>query len=392
MKIAFIGQKGIPAAAGGVEKHVENLATRLAEMGHEVFVYVRNNYTEKTLNEYRGVKLVHLPSISTKNLDTISYTFLATFHSLFQKYDIIHYQAIGPASLSFIPKMLKPKTTIISTFHCQDYFHQKWGWFARKYLKFGEWMTCKIPDKTIAVSKTLRSYALNKYCAKTSYIPNGANVTYNSSTKALDRWNLKDKKYIVSVGRLIKHKGNQYLIEAFKKLEDTNRLPNNFKLVIVGNGFHTEKYVRDLHKISENRKSIIFTNSQTGATLEQLFSHAYLFVQPSESEGLSISLLEAMGYGIAPLVSDIPENIEAIGKCGFSFHTRSKENLEEKLAYLLNKSKEVEKIGKLAKDKVQKEYNWDSIAKKTLKIYESNQKLQSKLTFRKIQAENKLYV
>ena len=305
---------------------------------------------------------------------------------------MIHYQAIGPTSLSIIPKILKPKTAIISTFHCQDYFHQKWGWFAKKYLKFGEWITCNIPDKTITVSKTLRSYALNKYAAKTFYIPNGANVEHNDGTKALDRWGLKDKKYIISVGRLIKHKGNQYLIEAFKKLEDTNKLPNSFKLVIVGNGFHTEKYVRDLYKISEDRKSIIFTNSQTGATLEQLFSHAYLFVQPSESEGLSISLLEAMGHGIAPLVSDIPENLEAIGKCGFSFRARSKEDLEEKLAYFLNKSDEVERIGKCAKERVDKNYSWDSIARKTLGIYESNQKLPDKADSEKIKAENKLYV
>ena len=361
-------------------------------MGHEVFVYVRDNYTEKTLTEYKGVKLIHLPSVSTKNLDAISHTFFATIHALFQNYDVVHYQAIGPTSLSFIPKILKPKTAIISTFHCQDYFHKKWGWFAKKYLRFGEWITCKIPNKTITVSKTLRSYALNRYNAKTTYIPNGANVEYNPDTKALDRWNLKDRKYILSVGRLIKHKGNQYLIEAFKKLEDTNKLPNNFKLVIVGDGFHTEEYVRNLYKISRNRKNIIFTNNQTGATLEQLFSHAYLFVQPSESEGLSISLLEAMGYGLAPLVSDIPENLEAIGKCGFSFRAKSQESLEETLAYLINKQEIVEKIGKTAKERIRKEYSWDSIARKTLRIYETNQRYSGRPSFRKIQAEDKLYV
>src|SRR4030042_6607900 len=105
MKIAFIGQKGIPASLGGVEKHVEEIATRMAKSDHEVFVYARHNYTDKNFKEYKGVKLIHLPNIPTKHLDAISHTFLATLHALFQKYDIIHYQAIGPTSLSWIVKL-----------------------------------------------------------------------------------------------------------------------------------------------------------------------------------------------------------------------------------------------------------------------------------------------
>ncbi len=117
MKIAFIGQKGIPAIMGGVEKHVEELAVRLAALGHEVFVYVRHNYTYKNLQEFKGVKLIHLPSISTKHLDAISHTFLATLHALFCSYDIVHYQAIGPSFLSWIIKLFKRKTLLL--------FHKK---------------------------------------------------------------------------------------------------------------------------------------------------------------------------------------------------------------------------------------------------------------------------
>src|SRR4030067_1663255 len=109
MKIAFIGQKGIPAKIEGVEKHVECLASELAKRNHEIFVYVRNNYTKKHIESHEGAKLIHLPSIPTKNLDAISHTFLATMHALFQNYDVIHYHSIGPTSLSIIPKILKRK-------------------------------------------------------------------------------------------------------------------------------------------------------------------------------------------------------------------------------------------------------------------------------------------
>jgi len=371
MKIAFIGQKGIPAKSGGIERHVEEIAVRMAKQGHEVFVYVRNNYTPKELTLYKGVHLIHLPSISTKHLDAISHTFFASLHALISRYDVIHYHGIGPSILSFIPRFLKWKTPVVATFHCQDYYHQKWGAVARTALRLGEWMTCKVPNKTITVSKSLALLAKEKYDTETSIIPNGAVVSYCEKTNEISAWNLKDKKYILSQGRLIKHKGVHYLIEAFKQLEDTSKVPNNFKLVIVGDGFHTDDYVRYLHTISKGRENIIFTGSQTGEAMEQLFSHAYLFVQPSESEGMSLSLLEAMGHGLTPLVSDIKENVDVVEKDGFSFVSKSVGDLRDRLAYLISRPDEVEKVGALAKQKIQDQFSWDSIAKKTVDLYKS---------------------
>lgn len=371
MKIAFIGQKGIPARSGGIERHAEEVAVRMAKDGHEVFVYVRDNYTPKDLVFYKGVHLIHLPSISTKHLDAISHTFFASIHALFSRYDIVHYHAIGPALLSWIPKYFKPSAKVVATFHCQDYYHQKWGTIARMSLRLGEFIICKVPDKTIAVSKSLALLAKEKYATETIIIPNGAEINYCEQVDAISQWNLKDKKYILSQGRLIKHKGVHYLIEAFKLLEDTSRIPNNFKLVIVGEGFHTDDYVRYLHTISEGRKNIIFTGAQTGEVMEQLFSHAYLFVQPSESEGMSLSLLEAMGHGLTSLVSDIKENVDVIENDGFSFTSRSVTDLRDRLAYLLSKPEEVERTGVLAKKRIQDEFSWDSIAKKTIDVYRS---------------------
>jgi glycosyltransferase involved in cell wall biosynthesis len=369
MRIAFIGQKRIPATSGGVEKNVENLATRLAEMGHDVFAYAFEKNNQKLPKEYRGIKLINSSNVLT-----------ATFHALFSNYDIIHYQLPQSAISCFFLKFLKRRTAIVITLH------------SRNNSSFAEKTACKFSDKIIVTSKNLRNYIFNKYKAKAAYVPNGSQVIYNNEIRALDRWKLKKGKYILSIAKKTKSKGIEYLIESFKNIEATNKMPNGFKLIIILDGFQKKDYLKELYILRGAKNNIIFTENQTGATLEQLFSHAYLFVQPSESEGLSISLLEAMGYGIAPLVSNIPENLEAIGKCGFSFHTRSKESLEEKLAYLLNKSDEVEKMGKCAKERVRKEYSWETIARKTLRIYELNQKLPRKLTFSKISAESKSYV
>ena len=390
MRIAFIGQKGIPAIGEGVEKHVENLAVRLAEMGHDVFVYTRSDYTEKNLKKYEGVNLIHLPYLKNRNLETISHVFLSSLHAIFQKYDVIHYQSIGPASLCFVPKFFKRKTLFVTTFHSRDYLDKNRGIFAKKYLKFSEKIACKFSDKMIVVSKNIRNYVFSKYQMKANYIPNGSLIAFNSSVKALERWGLKDKKYVLSIGKSSKKKEIENLIEAFKKLEDTTKLPNGMKLVVVVDD--REGCVKEFERMAGERKNIIFSHNQTRATLEQLFSHAYLFVQPFESEGLSIPLLEAMGYGLAVLSSNDSESTEVLGNSGFLFNPNSHKDLEEKLAFLLNKSQAIEKMGRLSKERIQKEFSWEQAARKNLRIYELNQKSTKKIFLKKMETQHKSYV
>ncbi len=348
---------------------MEELAARLARRGNEVYVYVRNNYTAKEMRAYRGITLIHLPSIPTKNLDAITHTFLATLHVLFCRYDIVHYQAIGPASLSWIVKILKPRTVVVATYHCKDYFHQKWSTFAKVYLKIGEYVTCTIPDRTIAVSHVLGEFIMDKFKREASVIPNGFHVSQTGNDDLLKEWGLKKDGYILSVSRLIRHKGIHYLINAYKKL-DEEKLTGGKKLVIVGEGSYTDDYVKELENISASNPNIIFTGARTGEALRQLFSHAYLFVQPSESEGLSIALLEAMGYGKAVLVSNIPENMEVIAQTGFCFQSGDVKDLAGKLGDLIQNEGMVRREGIKGKEEVEERYNWENIASSTEAVYQ----------------------
>ncbi|MBP9697862.1 MAG: glycosyltransferase family 4 protein [Candidatus Moranbacteria bacterium] len=370
MKIAFIGQKGIPAIAGGVEKHVEKLSTRLAAQGHEVTVYVRSHYTPASLEEFEGVKLVHVPSINTKHLDAITHTLAATLHALFSPYDIIHYQSIGPSILSVIPRLFKPKARTVATFHSRDYTHKKWGFFARTFLHIAEYITCTVPERTIVSSETLIDYAKEVYGRTVTFIPSGAEVAFEKDTRALAEFGLRSKRYLLAVHRLVPHKGTHYLIKAFKELEDTNRIPNNFKLVIVGSQANTEEYEAFLRHLAEGRSNILLVGEQTGKVLETLYSHAYLYVQPSEQEGLSLALLEAMGHGLLPVVSDIEAHKEAVANTGAFFPVKDVDGLKKELAYFINRSDEVEALGKAAQERVREHYSWDAIAKKTLEVYQ----------------------
>lgn len=373
MKIAFIGQKGIPTLSGGVEKHVEKLSVELRRLGHDVTVYTRPHYTPRDKESYKGVRLISLPSIHTKHLDAISHTLFATLHALFQGYDVIHFQSIGPSILSFIPRIFIPRTRVVATFHSRDYLHQKWGWFAQLCLKAAEFFTCHIPERTVAVSEHLAGYARSFYGSQAIAIPNGAEVEPCHDQTVLSQYRLRPGNYVLSVSRLVGHKGIQYLIKAFMELEDTTKLPNNYKLVIVGTHTgtkETKEYEAYLKLMAAGRSNIIFTGELTGTPLATLFTEAGMFVQPSEDEGLSVALLEAMAFGLPIIVSDIPANVEAIrGGAGVTFPTKDVDGLKQELAYYINRPEEAVKLGVKAKDRVVEHYSWEAIAAKTVELY-----------------------
>lgn len=379
MKIAFIGQKGIPAKIGGVERYVEELSTRLAENGNEAFVYVRDNYTDKNLKDYKGVKLVHLPSIPTKNLDAISHTFLATVHAIFSDYDVVHYHSIGPATMIPLLKIFKRKTTIVGTYQCQDYFHQKWGWFARTYLKWGEKIISKYPDKTICVSKILQNLVRSKYARETYLVPNGVSIKRTLRNDLLAKWGLKSGRYILTVSRLIRHKGIHYLIEAFENLSRNHKIPEDLKLVIVGDGHYTDDYVKRIKDLAEKNPNIILTGVLSGEELAQIFSNSYLFVQPSESEGMSIALMEAIAYGNPVIASDIPENKEILSDPKFLFKSGDAGELENKMEWVFKNYSEVQNDFRPLAEKMKDAYDWDKIAGRILEIYKDALTLKLKL-------------
>lgn len=367
MKIAFIGQKGIPAKSGGVERHVEELAKRLAKKGHEIFVYARKHYTDgKKLESYEGVRLIYAPSIKTKHFDAISHTFFSTVHALFCSYDIIHYHAIGPSFLSFILRILKPSAKIVSTFHCQDWMHKKWGLFAKLCLKSGAWMAVHAPHRTIAVSKLLQKYCEIEYDKEVDYVPNGVGKAVFKEPQIIsEKFGLAENSYILTVARLVPHKGIQYLIEAYKKLKPDK------KLVVVGEGSYTDEYVKKLKESAKDNSNIIFTGAQYGKALQELFSNAYIYVHPTENEGLSITVLEAMSYGKCVLASDIPENIEALNDGGFTFVSKDTHDLSLELRRLISDPVLVKLTGDQAAKIVQKHYNWDNVVLDIESLYKS---------------------
>ncbi len=369
MRIAMIGQKGVPATQGGIERHVEALAMRFAAQGHTVTAYTRPYFTPSRLRSHRGIRLVSLPSIHTKHFDAISHTLFATLHALIHRYDVFHFHGVGPSLLSFLPRLVRPKALVVVTIHSLDRKHSKWGPIARWFLRLGERTALVFPHITITVSKTLQRYCRVTYGKDTVCIPNGVEMPTKRvpTTTILRRFNLTPGQYILSVSRLIPLKGLHHLIRAFRTLRTSTHL------VITGEGFFSDAYVRQLHELADGDPRILFTGMQNGKALEDLYANAGLFVLASETEGLPLALLEAASHGVCVLASDIPENMEVLasreGQLGYTFSTGNVVDLRQKLLALLRQPAINARIGQRARRFVSEHYRWDTAAQTTEQTY-----------------------
>lgn len=376
MKIAFIGQKGVPATWGGVEQHVHHLVEELATQAPEasLVVYARKHYVSKSVaqqyaSELPSVSIVHTPSIPSKHLDAISHTFFSTLHAMWNSVDVYHFHGVGPSLLAWMPRVFRPRARVITTFHSHDRLHSKWGRFARTVLTIGEWAALRFAHRTIAVSKYIQSYSTERYNMTPVYVPNGVSrVDRLRPSRITAEFGLKGNDYVLVVTRLLEHKGVHHLIRAFKKINTTK------KLVIVGDSVHTDEYVAFLRRLARGDDRILFTGFQSGAMLQELFSNALLYVQPSESEGLSVSVLEAAAYGLPTIASDIPANAEVVAERGFLFKNANVADLTKQLQSLLRNSKKAQDeraaASRALRRHVRSDYAWEDIARNTIALYE----------------------
>ncbi len=362
LKIAMLGHKRIPSREGGVEIVVGEISRRMASLGHQVVCYNRSRRGIKKIKDYMGVGIKWVLTIDVRGIAAMTSSFFGAVMTAFSNCDVVHFHAEGPAAMCFIPKLFGKK--IVVTIHGLDWQRDKWGSFASKYIHFGEKMAVKYADEIIVLSKNVKQYFLDTYKRETVYIPNGIDKHMpKKACKITEHWNLNKDDYILFLGRIVPEKGIAYLIDAYKKL-NTDK-----KLVIAGGASDTNSFYINLKDSAEDNENIIFTDFVNGEELEELYSNAYVYVLPSELEGMPLSLLEAMSFGNCCVVSDIPECTEAVGEKAVHFKSGDSDDLNKKLQMLCDNDSVVEKYREDASDYICKKYNWDDIVKKTLELY-----------------------
>ena len=365
----MIGHKFIPSRDGGVEVVVSNLAPHLAEIGYDVTCYNRTNRqcrelrkTGELMREYRGVHLVWTPTVDRRGLAAMTSSVIATVMAAFSRFDLVHYHTEGPCVLCWLPRLFGKK--VVVTVHGLDHQRQKWGRFASAYILWGEKAAVRHADSIIVLSKGVKDYFLEKYGRETVMIPNGIDpAEIRPACEITRQFGLASREYILFLGRLVPEKGIHYLIEAYQKLKTDK------KLVIVGGTSDTDEYVRRLYDMAGDSPSILFTGFQQGPVAEELFSNAYLYVLPSDLEGMPLSLLEAMNYGCCCVTSDIGECADVMDGCGFTFPKGDEEALRQTLQDLCDHPEKAEAHRGEARKVIASKYTWQDITAQTAPLY-----------------------
>lgn len=361
LKIFVTGTRGIPNIPGGVEKHCQELYPRIAARGHDVVLCTRKSYITQKIDDWQGVKLIKCYAPRIKSFEAIVHTLISFLKARILRPDVVHIHA-APMLLTPLARLMRFK--VVVTNHGPEYDRQKWGRIAKFVLRMGEKMGGLYANEVIVISSIIENIVRHRCHRASNLLYNGvAQPQQSKEFDFLTQICVDPGRYVLAVARFVPEKGLHDLIDAFQALD------SNYKLVIAGDADHESEYRTNLCKMASTDDRIILTGYITGKSLNQVYSHASLFVLPSYHEGLPLALLEAMSYGLPVLVSDIPANKEVGLATDRYFRCGDVNDLKDKMATLLQRNLSNDEKEAMRRQVTEK-YNWDKIAEQTIKVYE----------------------
>jgi glycosyltransferase involved in cell wall biosynthesis len=351
MRIAILGTRGIPASYGGFETFAEHLSTRLAARGHEVTVYCRAHYVSPRQLQYHGVRLKVLPTIRHKYFDTVVHTFFSAIHAVSKRYDAA--LICNCANAPFSPILRLTGTPVAINVDGLEHKRKKWGWLARRYYRFAEYLSTLLPNEMVTDAQVIQDYYLARHNAPSTMIAYGSEVERRPNRDAVRKWRVEPNRYVLYVSRLEPENNAHLVIEAFKKVRTA------YRLLIVGDAPYAEQYINGLKASARGDKRIVFTGFVFGQDYRALQQNAYCYVHATEVGGTHPALLEAMGYGNCVLTLATPENMEVVGEAGVPYIDEF--DLAEKLKRVLRDGSLVQAYRNRAQQRIQKHYDWETV-------------------------------
>jgi glycosyltransferase involved in cell wall biosynthesis len=368
----MIGQKGLPATFGGIERHVEELGSRLVDEGVQVTVYCRSGYCASEDSDvpeyYRGMHLVTTPTVPSKHLDAIVHSLTSTIHAIRSGHDIIHYHALGPGLVSPVARF-GSRAKVVLTVHGLDQDRAKWSRPAQAVLGLAYWMSGHVPDTVVTVSRALAEHYQSHFGVDAAYIPNGvAAPTPGPLPERFTReYGLTPGGYILFVGRIVPEKRPDLLVEALAQL------PDDVSVAIVGDSSFSDEYVDRLREMGLRDPRVVFPGFVYGEELGALYSNAAVFVQPSDLEGLPLTLLEAVSYGLPIVASDIAPHQEVLGACDCGAHRMFRagdaSDLAAALSGVLADLELSQRAARLEADELLRPYRWPAAVSELARLY-----------------------
>jgi len=356
MKVAILGTRGIPASYSGFETAAEQLASRLVQRGHEVVVYCRPHVVDPTLHEWKGARLIHLPTLRNKYLDTFTHTLLSSLHAARRlKPDVALFFIAGNAPMCIVTRAAGIPTVI--NVDGLDSDRSKWPEIAKTYLRFAERNAPRWADRALTDSHAVAEIFEQRYKRRIGVVPYGVEDPGHDGSQTLERLGLEPRKYVLFVGRLEPENNPHVLVDAFAQISGEHA--RGMKLVVVGGAPYADEYIKQVHRKGDPR--VIFPGYVFGKGYWELQRHAYVFCAPTEVGGTHPVILEALAAGNCVIVNDHAPNVETVGDAGLTFDgSDGVASLTAQLRRVFDDPELVASFRERARERA-KRYSWDAV-------------------------------
>lgn len=356
MKIAILGTRGIPARYGGFETFAEELSTRLAERQHQVTVYCRERHGS---GSYRGVRLVYLPTLKHKYLDTIFHTAISTAHLLLHPQDAALYCNAANAIFTLWPRIAG--TPVALNVDGLERKRKKWNRVAKLWYLASEYLATLLPSAVVTDALAIQEYYQTRYRKPSTFIPYGADTGPVGTTEVLARLGLEPRRYFLYVSRMEPENNALLVRQAFE------RTSSDLKLALIGDAPYAHEYIRQVRDSSDPR--VVMPGAIYGSGYHELQSHSFAYIHATEVGGTHPALIEALGRGAVVLYLNTTENAEVAGGVAIPFEPGNLAERLEEAARMSEAERRAYSDG--ARRRVQERYSWEAVTDQYEKLLQT---------------------
>lgn len=310
LRIALMGTRGVPARYGGFETAMEEIGRRLVEMGHEVTVYCRTgNRHEGDETSHLGMRLVHLPAVRKRSLETLSHTMLSAAHATTQRYDAV--VLCNSANAPALPLLRARRVPVAVHVDGLEWRRAKWGPTGKRYYRQAESLSVRWADALIADAAGIADYYTEEFGVETAQIAYGAPDMSDVGSDRLAEVGLKPDQFHLVVARFEPENHVDRIVEGY--LGSSARLP----LVLVGSTPYPTDHTRHIQRLADSSPQVCSLGSLWDQELlDQLYAGARTYLHGHSVGGTNPSLLRGLAGGTPVIAFDSPFNREVAGEAG----------------------------------------------------------------------------
>ncbi len=360
MKIAIFGARGVPAAWGGFDTFVTELAPRLVEAGHEVTLYTMPKYTgEEVGTDFRGVRIVRIPTVYGKFTETVLHEFLSSLHAVFQPRQDVYYVLGCRTVWAYLPQLLLLRRLVINT-DGLDWQRRKWGRLARLYLKVNYWLARHISRYLVSDAKELQKFYMEEYGTHSAFLTNGGHVLEVEDQarhrEILKEYGVEPGSYFLVACRMEPENNIDIIVREYVRSSAKEQL------CIAGGANYESEYLKELEATRDPRVRFLGPVYAEGH-IEALHLGAKGYIHGHEVGGTNPSLLKAMGCGNLILAHDVRFNREVLGGNGILW-TKEPGSLSSALDRVDHDADAMRAVASTAcRERITEYYSWDKVAR-----------------------------